>query len=293
MSPPAIITCAVTGSSPSPAKHKAVPVTPAEIAQSAIEAASAGAAIAHIHVRDPVTAKPSQETRLFAEVMDRIRSSGVDLLINLTMGAGARFYHDPGDPKIPAPGTTLTGPDERIAHVLSLRPPICSLDVATMNRDGFSFINIPAHLEQMARSVRTAGVKPEMEVFDAGHLELAKHLVAEGAVDAPAFVQFCLGIKWGMPALPEAMDYLLGQLPERAVWSAFGIGPGAFPVIEASVSRGGHVRVGFEDNLYLPGKNLARSNAALVEATADIITRAGRNVATPDQARSILGLATA
>ena len=285
-----VITCAVTGSAPTPQKHAAVPVTPDAIADSAIGAARAGAAIVHIHVRDPATTLPSMELGLYQEVVERIRASDVDVLLNLTTGLGARLVLDPEAPSETAEGTTMSTAQRRIEHVLALKPEICSLDIATMNRVGFIYANLPAYLSIMARAVRDAGVKPELEVFDGGHLELAREMVVQGDLDTPALYQFCLGIKWGMPATPEALDYLLSRLPAGQPWSAFGIGAAQFPMLAQTVTRGGHVRVGFEDNLYLRRSVLAPSNAALVEQAVDVIRMLGDKVATAADARNILKL---
>lgn len=290
MSRPIIITCAVTGSAPTPARNSAVPVSPREIATSAIEAARAGAAIVHIHVRNPKTTQPSMELEHYREVVHRIRDSGVDVLINLTTGPGARFVPGRDNPTRPAEGTTLRAPSYRIAHVLDLEPEICSLDMGTMNRDGFTLINIPDHLRNMMQSIQAAGVKPEMEIFDGGHLELLRDLVAESPPPLPIFVQFCLGIKWGMPAEKNALEYLVSRLPENSLWSAFGIGRHSLNIARASIGAGGHIRVGFEDNLYLARGILAESNAALVTQAVDLVSRHENSVATADEARQILNL---
>ena len=286
-----IISCAVTGSADSPSKNPAVPVTPAEIAQSSIDAAKAGAAVVHIHVRDPRTTLPSMDGTLYAEVVKRIWSSGTDVLINLTTGPGARFVPGADDPAHPGPHTTLARPETRVRHVVELRPDICSLDMGSMNMGGRVFINTPDHLEVMAAAIRDAGVLPELEVFETGHLLLAKRMIETGHIKAPGMFQICLGIAWGQPATPEAMSYMRSLLPPGAPWFAFGISLHQFPMVAQSVLLGGHVRVGLEDNLYLEKGKLAPSNAALVEKAASIITILGDHVATPAEARSILGLA--
>lgn len=288
-----IISCAVTGSADSPGKNPAVPVTPAQIAQSSIDAAKAGAAIVHIHVRNPQTTKPSMDAALYREVVERIRASGTDVLINLTTGPGARFEHDPDDPTKAGPASTLRGPEDRVRHVQELRPDICSLDMGSLNMGDRVFINTPGHLETMAIAIREAGVLPELEVFETGHLLLAKKFIEAGHVKAPGMFQICLGIAWGQPATPEAMMYMRNLLPPNSPWFAFGISLHQFPMVAQTVLLGGHVRVGLEDNLYLGRGKLAPSNAALVEKAARIVEELGDTVATPNEAREILGLQSA
>src|SRR6516164_3454893 len=283
-----IISCAVTGSADSPRKNPAVPVTPAQIAQSSIDAAKAGAAIIHIHVRDPQTTLPSMDGTLYREVVERIRSSGTDVLINLTTGPGARFVPGADDPAQPGPHTTLTRPEIRVRHVVGLRPDICSLDMGSMNMGGRVFINTPDHLEVMAAAIRDAGVLPELEVFETGHLLLAKRMIETGHVKAPGMFQICLGIAWGQPATPEAMAYMRSLLPKESPWFAFGISLHQFPMAAQAVLLGGHVRVGLEDNIYLGKGQLAPSNAALVEKAGRIIELLGDSVATPAEARKML-----
>ncbi|MCC7412338.1 MAG: 3-keto-5-aminohexanoate cleavage protein [Gammaproteobacteria bacterium] len=287
---PTIITCAVTGSAPTPAKNPAVPVTPAQIADSAVEAWRAGAAIVHVHVRDPATGGPSSELGCYREVVERIRARAPALLINLTTGPGARYVPAAEDPRLAGAGTTLRHPLERIAHVLALRPDLCSLDVATMNRAGFVTLNTAAQLAQMGRALTDAGVGLELEVFDGGHLELARHLADELDLPRPRFVQLCLGVRWGLPATTAAMLYLNSRLPADTVWAAFGVGAASLPMLAQAVLLSGHARVGFEDNLYLAHGQLAPSNAALVEQAVQLIRLLGGEPATPAQARAILAL---
>ncbi len=265
-------------------------MTPQQIAASAIDAAKAGAAIVHIHVRDPNTTRPSMDPALYREVVDRIRASGTDVLINLTTGPGARFIPGADDPLKPAPGSTLSLPAERVRHVVELTPEICSLDMGSMNMGGQVFVNTPAHLEAMAVAIREAGVTPELEVFEAGHLMLARRLIETGHVKPPGLFQICLGISWGQPATSEAVSYMRSLLPSDCVWFAFGISLHQFPIAAQTVLLGGHVRVGLEDNLYLEKGKLTPSNAALVEKAANIIEILGDHVATPANARQMLGL---
>ena len=285
-----MISCAVTGSADSPKRNPAVPVSPAQIAQSCIDAAKAGAAIVHIHVRDPQTTRLSMDGALYREVVERIRDSGSDVLINLTTGPGARFVPDAENPAMPGPSTNLSRPDVRVRHVVELRPDICSLDMGSMNMGGRVFINTPEHLETMAVAIRDAGVLPELEVFETGHLLLAKRMIETGHIKSPGMFQICLGIAWGQPATPEAMTYMRNLLPSGSPWFAFGISLHQFPMVAQSVLLGGHVRVGLEDNLYLEKGKLAPSNAALVEKAARIIEVLGDHVATPAEAREILGI---
>ena len=285
-----MISCAVTGSADSPPKNPAVPVTPEQIARSSIEAAKAGAAIVHIHVRDPQTTRPSMDLAHYREVVERIRASGCDVLINLTTGPGARFVPGVEDPLKGGPGTNLKRPEERVRHVVDLRPEICSLDMGSLNMGGRVFINTPAHLEVMAVAIRDASVLPELEVFETGHLLLAKRMIETGQIKPPGMFQICLGIAWGQPATPEAMTYMRNLLPANSPWFAFGISLHQFPMVAQAVLLGGHVRVGLEDNLYLARGQLAPSNAALVEKAGKIIEILGDAVATPADARQLLGL---
>lgn len=285
-----IITCAVTGSAPTPERNPNVPVTPEQIATSAIEAGRAGAAIAHIHVRDPETGAPSRDLRLYQEVVERIRGSDSDIIINLTGGAGGRFMPDEKDPTRGGPATTLCNPVERLAHVMELRPEICSLDVATMNMGEVVFMNVPAHLREMAAIIRQAGARPELEIFDIGGLRLALHLIAEGHIDPPPLFQLVTGVAWGAPSTPQAMAYLASLIPEDANWAAFGASRMHFPMAAQAALLGGHVRVGFEDTIYIEKGVLAESNAQLVEKAARILTDLGARIATPAEAREMLAL---
>src|SRR3954466_6530072 len=288
-----MISCAVTGSADSVGKNPAVPVTPEQIAASAIDAAKAGAAIVHIHVRDPKTTQPSMEGAHYAEVVDRIRSSGTDVVINLTTGPGGRFSPDAADPMKPGPGTTLRPPRQRVQHVLDLRPEICSLDMGSMNMGANVFVNTPPILEAMASDIREAGVMPELEVFETGHLLLARRMIETGHIRPPGMFQICLGIAWGQPATSEAMTYMRNLLPPGCTWFAFGISLHQFPMAAQAVLLGGHPRVGLEDNLYLEKGKLAPSNAALVEKAAKIVEILGDSVASPTDARQMLGLKAA
>ena len=290
MSRDVIISCALTGGADTVGKHPAIPVTPEQIATSAIEAAKAGAAVVHIHVRDPATGKASREFKHYKEVVDRIRGSDVDVIINLTTGPGAVYYPGADNPAVGGPGTTLSKPEERVRHIQELRPEICTLDIATLSMGERTFMNTPAHLRVMAGLIREAGVLPELEVFDTGHIRLARKLIDEGLINTPPMLQLCLGIPYGAPATTEAMIMMRDMLPEPCTWAAFGISLHQFPMAAQATILGGHVRVGLEDNLYLERGVFAPTNAALVERAVTIVKALGNRPATPAKAREILGL---
>lgn len=285
-----IISCAVTGGADTAKKNPAVPVTPAQIARAAIDARNAGATIAHIHVRDPETGLASQSVDYYREVVERIRDSKCDILINLTTGPGSRFVPSDDNPGVGGPGTTMTPPLMRVRHVIDLRPDICSLDVGSMNFGETGFVNTPGHLRIMAKAISDAGVKPELEVFEPGHIMLARKLIDDGYIGRPALFQICLGIPWGAPATPESMMFMRSLLPPDAMWAGFGISRMEFPMVAQAVILGGHVRVGLEDNLYIESGVLASNNAQLVERAVRIVQSLGADVATPEEARKILGL---
>ncbi|MTW18093.1 3-keto-5-aminohexanoate cleavage protein [Rhodoplanes serenus] len=287
---PVIVTCALTGGGDTVGKSPAVPVTPEQIAESAIEAARAGAAIVHIHVRDPATGKPATDLALYREVVERIRAVDADVILNLTTGAGARFIPSAADPKVGGEGTTLAPPELRVRHIEALRPEICTLDITTMNFGEFVFVNTPAHLRVMGRAVAAAGVLPELECFDSGNVRLALRLIEEGVLHPPAMFQLCLGVPWGAPATPESMLFMRSLLPAGAFWTGFGIGGAQFPMVAQAVLLGGHVRVGLEDNLYVERGVLAPSNAALVEKAVRIVRALDAEPASPAEARRILAL---
>jgi len=289
MSRPVIITCAVTGGGDTTGKSDKVPVTPEQIANAAIDAGKAGATICHIHVRNPETGKPSMEKSLYAEVVKRIRDSESNIVINLTTGPGGGFMPSDNDPMANALVGALRKPEERTAHVEELLPEVCSLDVATMNFGERAFVNVPQHLEVMAKRISAVGTKPELEVFDAGHARLASKMVADGLIAAPPMFQLCLGVPWGAPATPESLAYMKGLLPEGALWAGFGISRAQMPMVAEIVNQGGHVRVGLEDNLYLD-KGVFATNAQLVEKAVSIIHLLGARPAEPDEARKMLGL---
>ncbi len=288
---PVIVSCAVTGAGDTYGKHPDLPVTPDQIAASAIEAAKAGAAIVHIHVRDPETGAGSRDPALFREVVEQLRASDTDMVINLTAGMGGDYFPDEDDPSRGGPGTDMVGPAERLRHVEDLKPDICSLDCGTLNFGDGVYISTPPYLREMAARIRELGVKPELEVFDLGHLAFANQMVAEDLIAPPPLYQICLGIPWGAPADTATMMRMRDMLPEGAEWAAFGISRHEMPMVAQAVLLGGHVRVGLEDNLYL-GKGVFASNAQLVTRSIEIIERLDRRVATPDEARDMLGLKT-
>jgi 3-dehydrocarnitine:acetyl-CoA trimethylamine transferase len=285
-----VITCAVTGSADTSGKSPAVPVTPKQIAQSALDAGKAGAAVVHIHVRDPETGKASMDLELYRETVGRIRETGSDIVINLTTGPGGRFIPGDVEPIDFAAGTSLKAPETRMQHIADLLPDICTLDVATLNFGEHAMVNVPKHLRAMADRAKELGVTPELEVFDSGHVLLAKQLIKEGHLKSPALFQLCLGIPWGAPATPEGMAFMKSLLPEDAMWSAFGISRGEFPMVAQATMLGGHTRVGLEDNLYMARGELAKSNAQLVERAVQIIESIGGEVADPSEARTAFGL---
>jgi uncharacterized protein (DUF849 family) len=285
-----IITCAITGNLTRPEQSPYLPITPQQIADSALEAAEAGAAVAHIHVRDPETGRPSMGIDLYRDVMDRIRARNGRLIINLTTGPGGRFVPSEEDPKIAGPGTTLMLPEKRVEHIERLRPEICTLDLNTMNSAGQVVINTPPNVRRMAGRMRAAGVLPELELFDSGDIHLACDLIAEGTLKGPPLCTLVLGVKYGFNPSPETMMYARNLLPEGSIWAGFGIGRSEFPMVAQSYLLGGHVRVGLEDNLYMSKGVLAKSNAELVAHAALILKSLGAAIATPNDAREMLGL---
>ncbi|MFD1557222.1 3-keto-5-aminohexanoate cleavage protein [Paraburkholderia silviterrae] len=286
-----LITCAVTGNITRPDQHPNLPVTPEQIANASLEAARAGAAAVHIHVRDPQTGRPSMDVKLYREVIERIRAVDAALIINLTTGPGGRFIPSEDDPKIAAPGTTLLPPEKRVEHILELKPDVCSLDLNTMNSGAEVVINTPKNVARMAHVIREAGVKPELEIFDSGDIHLARDLISDGVLEGPGLWTFVTGVKYGFAASPETLLYARGLLPPGAIWSAFGVGRFEFPMVAQAWLAGGHVRVGFEDNLYIAKGVLAENNAQLVARAKEIVTMLGGEVATSREARDMLGLA--
>ncbi|WP_458094452.1 3-keto-5-aminohexanoate cleavage protein [Roseomonas sp. WA12] len=284
-----ILTVAVTGNITTVQQHPGLPCTPEQIARAAVESAKAGAAIAHIHVRYP-DGRPSMELEHYREVMQRIRDSGTDIVINLTTGPGQRFVPAADDPSRAAPGTTLMHPLKRVEHVVALKPEICTLDLNTMFAGSSVVINTPDNVRIMAQAMREAGSKPELEVFDSGDIHLARALLEDGTLDRPPLFQIVLGIRYGFDTAPQTLTYAHSLLPRDAMWAAFGIGRWAFPAVAQSWALGGHVRVGLEDNIYFRRGELARDNAQLCERAARIVDDMGGELASAAEARTILGL---
>ena len=287
------ITCAVTGVGDTVKRSEKVPVTPQQIADAAIEAAKAGAAIAHIHVRDPATGGPSRDPKLYREVVERIRSSGTDVVINLTAGMGGDLTLGSVEKPLPPAekGTDMAGATERLAHVADLLPEICTLDCGTMNfgEGDYVMTNTPAMLKAMAGQIQALGVRPEIEIFDTGHLVLAKWLVEQGLIDDPVLVQLCMGIPWGAPDDIGTLMAVVGNLPAGWIFSAFSIGRNELPYAALAVLAGGNVRVGLEDNIWL-GKGQLATNGELVERAATIVSNMGARVLGPDEVRAKLKL---
>ncbi|WP_347313534.1 3-keto-5-aminohexanoate cleavage protein [Defluviimonas sp. SAOS-178_SWC] len=286
------ITCAVTGSGGTQDRSPHVPRSPAEIADSAIAAAKAGAAIVHCHVRDPETGKPSRDPKYYREVTERIRDSATDVVLNLTAGMGGDIvFGGVESPLPPVAGTDMVGATERMAHVADCLPEICTLDCGTMNFAEADYVmtNTPGMLRAMGQMMTDLGVKPEIEAFDTGHLWFAKELVKEGVLKSPALVQLCMGVPWGAPNDLNTFMAMVNNVPADWNWSAFSLGRDQMPFVAASVLAGGNVRVGLEDNLWL-GKGQLATNAQLVERAATIIENLGARVIGPDEVRAKLGL---
>ena len=287
-----IVTCAVTGAGDTVGKHPAIPVTPKQIADAAIEAAKAGATVAHCHVRDPETGKGTRDVHLYKEVVDRIRSSGTDIIINLTAGMGGDLEIGSGEEPFKfGKATDLVGPITRLAHVEELLPEICTLDCGTLNfGDGnMIYVSTPNQLRAGAKRIRELGVKPELEVFDTGHLWFAKRMHEEGLLEEPPMFQLCLGIPWGAPADTNAMKGMRDMLPAGAVWAGFGIGRMQMPMVAQAVLLGGNVRVGLEDNIWLD-RGVHASNGSLVQRAVEIVRLMGARTLSPAEARKKLGL---
>lgn len=285
-----ILSCAVTGSHATRENNPTLPVTPAEIAEDCIVAAKAGAAICHIHVREPDTGKPSMKLEYYREVVKRIRESDTDLIINLTTGPGGRFVPGKDNPAIAAPESMLTTPEIRTEHVVQLKPEICTLDLNTMWFGGGAVINSPASIRRMAERIYSAGVKPELEVFDSGDIQLAHRLLKDGTLQQPALFQIVTGVEYGFAPGTQTMAYAKSLLPEHTEWAAFGASRWAFPMLAQAYLLGGHCRIGMEDALYVDRGVKCNGNRELVEKAVKIIQILGGKVATVTEAREILGL---
>ena len=288
-----ILTCAVTGNAPFNPKHPAMPVTPPEIAAACVEAAKAGASVVHIHVRNPETGAGSRDPKLFKEVVDRVRSSGVDIVLNLTCGLGAFLIPDPEDESRALPESDILPVAQRVIHLEQCLPEIASLDITTGNQvEGaleFVYLNTTRTLRAMAKRFKELSIKPELEVFSAGDILFGNQLAKEGLIEGAPFFQMVLGVQWGAPASTETMLYQRSLMAPGAIWAAFGIGRQQMPMLAQSALLGGHCRVGLEDNLYL-SRGVFASNGQLVERAGSIISNMGMEVAAPAEAREILGL---
>lgn len=287
------ITCAVTGGGDFASKSPHVPVTPQEIADSALEAHEAGAAIVHLHVRDPHTRRGSRDTGLYRELVTIIRERNQDVIINLTGGMGGEILFGPSETPLPGdPDMDFVGPAERMEHILELKPELASLDAGSVNFDEALYATTPSWLRAMCAGYLASHVLPEIEVFELGHIELAKQLIKENLIRQPPIFQLCLGIKYGAPATPEAMTAMRNALPQNAIWAGFGLGAKQMPMAAQAVLLGGNVRVGLEDNLYLERGVLA-TNAQLVARARHILEAMGAQILSARATREKLGLATA
>lgn len=284
-----ILTCAVTGAGDTAGKNPHVPVTPQQIADDCIAAAKAGASVAHIHVRNPETGGISHSLEHFREVMERVRETDTDIVMNITAGGGGDWIPDAEDPTRGGPGSDIQTPAQRHEPVGELLPELCTLDCGSLNFGDMVYVNPAAWLREHARLVQAAGVKPELECFDLGHVWFARQLQQEGLIDGTPLYQLCLGIPWGAEADTETLLAMRNKLPENAHWAAFGIGRHQMPMAAQAVLLGGHARVGLEDNLYLK-KGILATNGQLVEKAATLIENLGARVMSPAETRAQLGL---
>jgi uncharacterized protein (DUF849 family) len=288
------VTCAVTGAGDTAGRSERVPVTPEQIAEAAIEAARAGAAVVHIHVRDPATGKGGRDPALYREVVERIRTSSVDVVLNLTAGMGGDLVLGGADAPLPVDpgGTDMAGAEERLVHIAELQPEICTLDCGTMNfaaGGDYVMVNTPAMLRAMAARIRELGVRPELEVFDTGHLVFVDELIRDGLIDDPPMIQLCTGIPYGAPDDLGTLLAMVNRLPANAIFSAFSIGRMQLPFVAVAAAAGGNARVGLEDNLYLSRGRLA-TNAELVERAVAILEAMNVRVLGPEEVREKLAL---
>ncbi|MGE3992920.1 3-keto-5-aminohexanoate cleavage protein [Pseudorhodoplanes sp.] len=284
------ITCAVTGNLTKPEQTPYLPITPQQIADASLEAADAGAAIVHIHVRDPHTGNPSMELDYYRDAVEQIRGKNRDLILNLTTGPGGRFVPSHDNPRIAGPGTTLIAPERRVEHIAALKPDICTLDLNTMNSGGEVVINTPQNIRRMAKIIRESGVKPEIELFDSGDIALMHALLDDGTLQGPVLCSLVTGVRYGFQPSPETVIYARNLLPPNTEFTAIGVGRASFTMVAHSYLAGGHVRVGLEDAVYLSRGQLAKSNAAMVEKAKRIVEDLGGQIATPLETRDIIGL---
>ena len=284
-----ILTVAVTGNLTTVQQNPALPCTPEQIANAALESAKIGAAVAHIHVRYP-DGRPSMELAHYREVVDRIRDKNSDLILNLTTGPGGRFVPSKEDPRVAGPGTSILHPLKRVEHIVELKPDIATLDLNTMWSGSAAVINTPDNVTIMANEIQKAGSKPELEVFDSGDIQLANALLDQGLLKSPPLFQIVMGVRYGFISTPQTLMYAHSLLPKDAMWAAFAIGRWEFPMLATAWFLGGHVRVGMEDNVYLSKGQLTPSNAALCEKAVRILDDLGAELASAKEARQILGL---
>ena len=284
-----ILTVAVTGNLTTVQQNPALPCTPEQIANAALESAKIGAAVAHIHVRYP-DGRPSMELAHYREVVDRIRDKNSDLILNLTTGPGGRFVPSKEDPRVAGPGTSILHPLKRVEHIVELKPDIATLDLNTMWSGSAAVINTPDNVTIMANEIQKAGSKPELEVFDSGDIQLANALLDQGVLKSPPLFQIVMGVRYGFISTPQTLMYAHSLLPKDAMWAAFAIGRWEFPMLATAWFLGGHVRVGMEDNVYLSKGQLTPSNAALCEKAVRILDDFGAELASAKEARQILGL---
>jgi uncharacterized protein (DUF849 family) len=284
-----ILTVAVTGNLTTVQQNPALPCTPEQIANAALESAKVGAAVVHIHVRHP-DGRPSMELAHYRETVDRIRQKNTDLIINLTTGPGGRFVPSKDDPRIAGPGSTLVHPLKRVEHIVELKPDIATLDLNTMWSGSAAVINPPENVTVMANEIQKAGSKPELEVFDSGDIQLAHALLDQGVLKRPPLFQIVMGVRYGFISTPQTLMYAQSLLPPDAMWAAFAIGRWEFPMLATTWFLGGHIRVGMEDNVYISKGKLTPSNAALCEKAVRILDDLGGELATAKEARAILGL---
>lgn len=287
---PVILTCALLGNFTTRTHNPNLPITPAEIADQALDAWRAGAAIVHIHVRDPQTELPSMEVALYAEVVKRIRDVTDELIINLTTGNGGRYHPSEDDPAKAGPRTNLLVPEKRVEHIVQIKPDIATLDLNTMVFGGEVVINTPANVRAMADAIYAAGVRPEIELFDSGDIALMNDLIKDGSIRPAPLCSLVMGIKYGFQPSPETLLYARGLLPEGAIWTGFATGRWAFPMLAQSAIAGGQVRIGLEDAAWLSRGELAPSNAAMVTKARRILEDLGYDLATCAQARARLGM---
>lgn len=283
-----IITCAVTGSLTRPEDNPNLPVTPGQIAASALEAADAGAAILHLHVRHP-DGRPSMELEHYSEVIRLIRAKNTEVILNVTTGPGGRFQPGEDDPKVAGPRTNFVTAERRVAHIVDLKPEICTLDLNTMTFGSEIVINTPPYVKRMSEIIYDSGVRPEFELFDSGDISLLRDFLDAGVFRGPPLASLVLGVKYGFAATPETMAFARGMLPKDAIWTGFGIGRMAFPMLAQSFVLGGHVRIGMEDTIKLSKTQLVTSNAELVERAVRVLELLGGTVATAGEAREMLG----